>query len=117
MNVLIIINDASYGSEKAYNALRLAMTFLKEHKDVNLNVFLIADAVTCAIPNQETPDGFYNIERMLVFILKKGANVKACGSCLDARGMKNLQLIKGIERSTMSQLTQWTYDADKVITF
>ncbi|NHJ47286.1 MAG: hypothetical protein FK733_05805 [Asgard group archaeon] len=117
MNVLIIINDASYGTEKAYNALRLAMTFLKEHKDVKINVFLIADAVTCAIPNQETPEGFYNLERMLKFILKKGAEMKACGSCLDARGLKSLKLIENIERSTMSQLTQWTYDADKVITF
>jgi len=64
MNVLIIINDASYGTEKAFNAMRLAMTLQKEHKDVAVNVFLLADAVTCAIPDQQTPDGYYNLERM-----------------------------------------------------
>lgn len=117
MKVLIIINDASYGTEKAFNAFRLAMTLQKEHKDVQVNVFLIADAVTCAIPNQQTPEGFYNIERMLKSVIRKGGLVKACGSCLDARGLKEVELIDGIEFSTMSQLTQWTYDADKVVTF
>ena len=117
MKVLIIINDASYGTEKAFNALRLAMTFQKEHKDVAVNVFLLADAVTCAIPNQQTPDGFYNLERMLKSVIRKGGHVKACGSCLNARGLKEVELIEGIEFSTMSQLTQWTVDADKVITF
>ncbi len=33
MKVLIIINDAPYGTEKAYNALRLAMALQKEHAD------------------------------------------------------------------------------------
>ncbi len=32
-NILIIINDAPYGTEKAYNALRMAMTLQKEHGD------------------------------------------------------------------------------------
>ena len=117
MKVLIIINDASYGTEKAFNALRLAMTFQKQHQDVDVNIFLIADAVTCAIPSQQTPDGFYNLERMLKSVIKKGGIVKACGSCLDARGLKEVTLIEGIESSTMSQLTQWTYEADKVVTF
>ena len=117
MNILIIINDASYGTEKAFNALRLAMTLQKEHEDVLVNIFLIADAVTCAIPNQQTPDGFYNLERMLKSVIRKGGLVKACGSCLNARGLKEVELIEGVEFSTMSQLTQWTYDADKVVTF
>ena len=30
MKVLIIINDAPYGTEKAYNALRVAMQLQKE---------------------------------------------------------------------------------------
>ena len=117
MKVLIIINDASYGSEKAFNAMRLAMTLQKEHKDVAVNVFLLADAVICAIPNQQTSDGFYNLERMLKSVIRKGGQVKACGSCLNARGLKEVELIEGIEFSTMSQLTQLTVDADKVITF
>lgn len=62
MNILIIINDAPYGSEKAYNALRLAITLQKDHAGTDLRIFLMADAVTCALPNQATPQGYYSID-------------------------------------------------------
>ena len=117
MQILFILNDAPYGSEKPYNALRMAMTLQKEHTDVNVRVFLMADAVTCALPNQSTPQGYYNIERMLKSVIAKGGEVKACGTCSEARGIKGLAVIEGVEISTMSQLTLWTVEADKVITF
>ncbi|TLN02052.1 hypothetical protein FDZ74_15475 [bacterium] len=118
MKILIIINDAPYGTEKAYNALRLAITLQKEHGEaVQVQLFLMADAVTCALPNQVTPQGYYNIERMLKSVISRGGEVKACGTCSEARGIKELALIEGIEISTMSQLTAWTVAADKVLTF
>jgi uncharacterized protein involved in oxidation of intracellular sulfur len=118
MKILLIINDAPYGTEKAYNALRLAMTLQKEHAETaEVRIFLMADAVTCALPGQNTPQGYYNIERMLRAVISKGAQVKACGSCSEARGIKNLTLLEGVEISTMSQLTQWTVDSDRVVTF
>jgi uncharacterized protein involved in oxidation of intracellular sulfur len=116
MKVLIIINDAPYGSEKAYNALRLAMTLQKEHA-AEVRIFLMADAVTCALPNQATPQGYYNLERMFKAVLGKGGQVKACGGCTEARGIKGLTLIEGVEISSMSQLTQWVIEADRVVTF
>lgn len=117
MNVLILINDASYGTEKAYNGLRLAMALQKDHPNVQTNIFLMADAVTCALPNQNTPQGYYNIERMLKSVLGKGGKVKACGTCADARGIRNLQFVEGAEISNMAELAQWTVEADKVFTF
>ncbi len=117
MKILIIINDAPYGTEKAYNALRLAMTLQKEQAGAEVLIFLMADAVTCALPNQNTPDGYYNLERMLKGIINKGGQVKACGTCSDARGIKGLPLIEGIEISTMRQLAQWVVEADKTMTF
>ena len=117
MKLLFIINDAPYGSEKAYNALRMAMTAQKEHTGVEVQVFLMADAVTCALPNQTTPQGYYNIERMLRSVIGRGGLIKTCGTCADARGIRALPLIDGVEHSTMSQLTQWTVEADKVLTF
>lgn len=117
MNILIIINDPPYGTEKAYNALRLANQLLKNQPETEVNIFLMADAVICGLANQKTPDGYYNIGRMLrVFLAKKG-NVKACGTCMDARGIAEELLQKGVERSTMDELAQWTMAADKVITF
>ena len=117
MNILILINDAPYGTEKAYNALRLAMALQKDHPTVQINVFLMADAVGCAIANQNTPQGYYSIERMLKSVLSKGGKAKACGTCLDARGIRNVQLVEGDEISNMAELAQWTVDADKVFTF
>ncbi|KXK49038.1 MAG: DsrE family protein [Chloroflexi bacterium OLB13] len=117
MNILLIINDAPYGSEKAYNALRLALTLTNEHESASVRIFLMADAVTCALTGQKTPDGFYNIERMLKGLCSKGVMVKACGTCVDARGLRQLALIDGVEISTMAQLAQWVVEADKVLTF
>lgn len=42
---------------------------------------------------------------------------KICGTCADARGIKNLPLIEGAQISTMAELTTWMVDSDKVITF
>jgi len=117
MKILIVINDAPYGSEKAYNAFRLAMTLQKEHPDVQALIFLMADAVGCAIPNQKTPQGYYNIERMLTSVIKKGAKIKACGGCSEARGISDLNLIEGVEMSSMKEFSNWVVEADKVLTF
>jgi uncharacterized protein involved in oxidation of intracellular sulfur len=117
MKVLFILNDAPYGSEKVYNALRLAMKLQQEHVATEIRVFLMADAVTAALPGQSTPQGYYNIERMLKAVIGKQGQIKACGTCIDARGLDKLALIEGIEVSTMSQLAQWVVDSEKVLTF
>ncbi|MHB8337620.1 MAG: DsrE/DsrF/TusD sulfur relay family protein [Ignavibacteriaceae bacterium] len=121
MKYLFIINDAPYGTEKAYNAFRLAMQLKKDSasggENNGIRIFLMADAAFCALPNQNTPAGYYNIERMLKSILNKGGQVRICGTCADARGIKNLSLIEGAEISTMAELAAWTVDADKIITF
>ena len=117
MKILILINDGSYGSEKAYNALRLAMTLQKNNPEIKIRIFLLADAVTCAIQGQLTPQGYYNIERMLHAILSKGGEVKICTSCSEARGITSLNMINGVEISTMNELSQWIIESDKVLTF
>ncbi len=86
MNILILINDAPYGTEKGYNAFRLAMALQKKHPPVQVNVFLMADAVGCGIPNQNAPQGYYNIERMVKSVFNKGGKIKTCCTCMDAGG-------------------------------
>lgn len=117
MKTLLIINDAPYGSEKAYNALRIANQLNKEHTGIEVRIFLLADGANCAIAEQVTPNGYYNIERMLKLSINKGAKVKICGSCAEARGLKNVTLIEGAEISTLAELTNWIVDSDKVLTF
>lgn len=115
--ILILINDAPYGTEKAYNALRLANQLLKEQPGMKVNIFLLADAVGCGVGEQKTPDGYYNIGRMLKLFIIKGGIVKACGTCMDARGINDGMLLKGVHRSNMAEFGKWTTEADKVITF
>ena len=113
--ILFIINDAPYGNERAYNALRLAGT-LTAHDDVAVQVFLMADAVGCAKSGQKVPEGYYNMQLMLNKVIRKG-EVALCGTCMDARGLASSDMIDGCERSTMPELAAWTAQADKVLVF
>ena len=70
-NLLIIINDSPYGNERAYNALRMAMN-LSKRDGAKVRVFMVGDAVNCAIKNQKTPNGYYNIERIIGSLLRGG---------------------------------------------
>jgi len=45
-----VINDAPYGTEKAYNALRMAMAIQKLPGENEVLIFLMADSVTSALP-------------------------------------------------------------------
>ena len=117
VKVLFIVNDAPYGSEKVYNTLRLALTLQREHADVGVRIFLLADAVTSALPNQATPQGYYNVEHMLQSVVRKGGEISACGFCAEARGLKEAPLTPGVAVGSMSQLAEWVTDSDKILTF
>ncbi len=112
---LFVINDSPYGNERAYNAFRLAMSLQKREEKI-VKVFLMADAVACAKKGQKTPDGYYNIERMVKAVAVKGA-VATCGSCCEARGLNVEDLCEGVEMGTLSILTDWTIEATKVLVF
>ena len=116
MKTTIILNDAPYGNERSYNGLRLAKALLKNDPQAELSVFLMADAVGCAKRDQKTPNGFYNIELMLKAILRQG-KVLLCGTCMDARGLNENDVIDGATRSTMDELSELTINSDKTLIF
>jgi uncharacterized protein involved in oxidation of intracellular sulfur len=116
MRVLVIANDAPYGSERTYNALRLAQALLTSESDLELTVFLLGDAVGCAKAGQTTPQGYYNVERMLLPIVRKGL-VLACETCLAARGLEPTNLAEGCRPAKLGELATLVLDADKVLTF
>ena len=116
MKVLIILNDPPYGTERLYNGLRLGFALAKTER-TELRLFLMADAVACAKPGQKTADGYYNLERMLRGLAAKEVPIGACGTCLDARGLIDADLLSGAHRSSMAELAAWTLWADKVVTF
>ena len=116
MKILIILNDPPYGTERCFNGLRLALAMLKADSNIQLSVFLMADSVLCAKAGQSTPDGYYNLGRMIRRMAKQ-AQVVLCGVCLDARGISEEELVENTARSTMPQLAQLTLEADKVLVF
>lgn len=116
MKVLFILNDPCYGNERSYNGLRLA-TSLSKKNGISLKVFLMGDAVPYAKYDQNTPTGYYNIERMLKVLSQNNIPIGACGSCSDARGIKANEFSSGIHYSSMDELTEWTLEADRVIVF
>jgi len=114
-STLFILNDAPYGNERAYNALRLAAALAaKEGQQVRL--FLMADAVACAKAGQKVPAGYYNVQVMLGKVIGAG-EVGLCGTCMDARGLTEAEMAEGAKRSTLAQLADWTAEADKVLVF
>jgi uncharacterized protein involved in oxidation of intracellular sulfur len=114
--ILIVINDAPYGQERSFHALRLADALLKIEEELDLTVYLTNDAVLCAKQGQQTPRGYYNIERMLAPILRRGA-VLACRTCLEARGLPAEDLVEGVRVAPLGELAQLTLEADKVLVF
>jgi uncharacterized protein involved in oxidation of intracellular sulfur len=111
----IITNDPPYGTERTYNALRLALTFLKDN-EIELRLFLMADAVTSALKHQETPQGYYNIERMIKRVVDKG-EVRACITCMKVRGVREEYFIEGVKAGDMALLADWIETSDRVIAF
>ena len=117
MKTLFILNDPPYGTERCYNALRLAHALVKNDPQAEVTVFLMADAVIAARKAQKTPDGYYNIERMLKRVTAGNGHLLLCGTCMEARGMTDDDLMDGARRSTMDELARATAGADKVLVF
>jgi len=117
LKILLILNDPPYGSERCYNALRLANAVRKRDAGTEVTVFLMADAVLAAKKGQKTPDGYYNVERMLKGVVAGKGNVLLCGTCMDARGITEEDVVEGARRSSMDALAAVSVAADKALVF
>ena len=116
MRILVTINDAPYGSERAYNALRLAGSLAKRD-GVEIQVFLAGDGASCAKGGQKVPQGYYNVQTMLSAVTRRGGRVGVCGSCMEARGIAESELVEGSHKSSLEEWTTWTVEADKALIF
>lgn len=116
MNLLVIAQGPAYGDERSYNALRVVGSLAKRD-GTNVRLFLIGDAVTCAVAGQKVPDRYYHLDRMIEAAGHHGAEIGCCGTCLDARGIVDEALVDPARRSTLDELTDWIVAADKTISF
>jgi len=116
MKMLVICNDPPYGTERSWNGLRLAGS-LAQREDTEVRVFLLGDAVGCAVAGQKLPDGYYHLDRMLEAGVRHGVEVGCCGTCMDARGIGDQALVEGAHRACLRDLTDWTLWADRTVSF
>jgi len=113
--VTIVINEAAYGKERAWNALRLAMAMMV--KNIKVNIFLLEDGVAVAKKGQRPPEGYYNLEKMLTELVQNGAKIRACSTCLQARGLSQNDLVPGVEAGKLLDLVQWVKESKSVLSF
>jgi len=113
---LFILNDPPYGTERSYNALRLAGSLSKRDGE-QVKVFLIGDAASCAKKNQVVPHGFYSVEVMLRTVTRHDGEVGVCATCMDARGIADAELTEATHRSSLEELTNWLQWSDRTLVF
>jgi uncharacterized protein involved in oxidation of intracellular sulfur len=113
---VFILNDPPYGTERSYNALRLAGSLSKRDGE-EVKVFLMGDAAGCAKKNQRVPQGYYNTEVMVKNVGRHGGEIGVCTTCMDARGMTDAELTDTAHRSSLDELTNWVQWADRTLVF
>jgi uncharacterized protein involved in oxidation of intracellular sulfur len=114
INYLFILNDSPYGSQRTYNALRLARALATGNARVS--IFLLGDGVVSGVRRQFPADASYNVQEMLR-MLAPSVSMGACRTCLEARGIDDASLVEGILRRTLDDLGDWTEEAEKVLVF
>ena len=108
----IIIADGPYTRERPYTMLRFAYTALLEGNKINM--FLVEDGIFAGRKNQD-PTTYDNLGKWMKDVIEEGANVKACGVCMKARGISEEELIDGISKTTMNGFLEMCEEADNVL--
>jgi uncharacterized protein involved in oxidation of intracellular sulfur len=116
MLFLFVLNDHPHGSERNYNALRLATSLAVDERN-SVRVFQVGDAAFSAVAGQTVPEGRHDIEWMLERFAAGGRRVAVCRTCMEARGVLPEGLIDCAYQSTLDELTRWSEEADKVMVF
>ena len=116
--ITLIVNTPPYGDERIWNALRLAKALMTGTDKMKVNIFLLGDSVSAAKKGQKPPEGFYNLEKMLKELVDQGAEVVACRTCINSRGLSQEELVPGIRvGTTVGDLVQWVKQSQKVLSF
>jgi uncharacterized protein involved in oxidation of intracellular sulfur len=113
----MVISSSPYGDERIWNALRLAEALCCSGDGIRVNVFLIGDAVNAAKRGQRPPKGFYNIEKMLEGLVRVGVCVNVCHTSMNLRGLREQDLVEGTEMGTITGLSKWITESQKVVSF
>ena len=115
MSIVLIIDAPPYGDERPYNCLRLAQALLAAGEWIEL--FLLGDGVQVARAGQDPRGAHASLEVMLAELILNGAVVTLCGTCCQARGLREDELVEGARVGTIHDLADVVRRSDKVLTF
>lgn len=110
----IVLAGAPYGTERAFQALRLAEAALERGHRVNL--FATGDGTYAALSGQ-SPAGLPNIGEQLRALIERGLRVELCGSCLRFRGLAADRLVPGARPGSLKRLGGMLQEAGIVVSF
>jgi uncharacterized protein involved in oxidation of intracellular sulfur len=116
MIYLFILNDSPYQSQRVVNGLRLAGSLAKRSGN-SVQIFLFGDGIISGVTRVNAADAGYNVQETLRVLAAQNIAIKACKTCMEARGVRPEDLAEGVERGTLDELTEWTEDADRVLVF
>lgn len=117
MAILFILNGTPREEDRTRNGLRLAGALVKRAK-VPVRLFLMGEAVMVATRDQKIPSETETLAEVLERVSRFGDwRVAVSGMCMDARSITRTDLLEGCHRGTMSELAEWTLQADKVLVF
>jgi len=120
-SMTVVIADAPYGKQRFYSALRFLLVAL--HEGHKANLFLMEDAVFAAKKGQAPPEmpvgnaGMPSCEALLSAAIAEGLNVRACRVCCSERGVRDDEVIAGVQIGSMLDLVNWVVDSDKALFF
>ena len=114
--VTIILNDGP-ASMRSWNGLRVAAGFIGV--DMEVEVFLFDAAVYAAIKGQKPPEGLreLNLANKLTELMELGVKVNACGTCVEAGGLKKEELVDGVTVCTLTDLCKSVKAGKDVLVF
>jgi uncharacterized protein involved in oxidation of intracellular sulfur len=113
----MILNGPPYGDERIWNALRLAKSLVSAAIAMKVRIYLLGDAVVAAKKGQKTPEGYPNLEKVLWELVEKGVEIVACSTCASARGLREKDVIEGVQIGTIMQLAHWLKESQGALSF
>jgi uncharacterized protein involved in oxidation of intracellular sulfur len=116
MEYLFILNDSPHTSQRTYNGLRLAVSVSRSAEN-RVRAFLFGDGVIAGLGQPAPLNAFYNTQELLNQLAQRGAEIGACKTCLEQRGISDEMLLPVVKRRTLDDLTVWTDEAEKVLVF
>ena len=114
-SVLIILSDAPYEGDATWNALRLAGTLAERGSPVR--IFVMYDAIDVVRAGSMPAGSEFDLQAMLRDLLKKGARLKICTTCVNRCGIGHGEVIPEAVMASMADLAEWVVESDRTVVF